>query len=304
MNGANEQHELIFGLHEDGIKESFKAETFDLVLPAFDSFDKLDRSVCGVSRHYLGAFKNIAPIITYGITIKGLPSEPLGMYVDSSDLRLHPDRQNKIALYKQRKVNAEGQEYFILSIGLSGEVITRDIVGEDLIVDLNKTLNVSIYHNYTDMVNISSGLFISNGGISDLDLAQDALQTSYTFPYFWLRDGKKKPGYEGAAHIAAIYFITTPVDTVMSFKDEDYEFVDWFSLYELQILASTQIALEDIRCDSPEIVYAGCADQKLQDRLGKLWEIPLEPWSLNLCLDGNGELAHMVETLVNNQEAF
>lgn len=297
--------QMIYGFNEDGIKLAFGDDTFDLSFAKVDYWQELDRSFCGVARRYLPKIKRVAPIATYGVTVRGIPENNRpGAFEDTMDLRAHsPSLQNSVALYKQRKVDAQGLEYFVLSIGVSGEVYSQDLQGDLQIVHANATLNRAAYRNYAKMVEIDSGLYVTNGqAMNDGWPLQDyAMQNSQSMPFMYLRDGKKKPGYEGAAYIGAVYVVATPVDTIISFTDDDYEFVDWFTLSEIQMLAYTQKALVDIRKENPNIAYLH-ADPKVEIRMGKLWEIPLEPWSLSLCIDDTCEFEHMVNSYINQMD--
>ena len=293
------REQMVYCFAEDAIKEVFGGDTFNYAVP-YVNWRTLDASLCGVARQYLPKFKTTAPIVTYGLTVKGVPDNNLpSLARDSWDFRTNsPELQDAVALYKQRKVDAQGLEYFVLSIGISGEVYSKDLMGDLNIVDAASTIHRAAYRNYCSMVDISSGIYITQGtSHQNSDLLDHSLMLAADSPPGYLRDGKKKPGYEGAAHIAAIYIVPVPVDTAISFNDPDYEFVDWFTTEELMNLAFTQRALKTLDSD---VIFAGMVNQKLNERLKNLWHIPMEPWTHELCVHNTfleAAVEHAVEKL-------
>lgn len=245
---------MIYGVDERTITKVFQNPTFSLTTLSNECFKELERSMCGVTRSYLPEFNFVAPLVPYTLTIKR-----------------GTDGYLKIAVYKQRKVDNEGKEYFIQSVGISAEVEFTDIVSyidaEDRhllkqlsIIDLLGSIKVSTFRQYNQLVDLTS-----NSCYEKYDnpvITPWAARRAEVIGF--LRDGKKKPGYKGCAHIAAVNLVTAPTDTNFRFTRPGYEFMGWIDVEFFEVIANKQ--------------NAGYVDPLLDG--------PLEPWSLSLGVSG------------------
>lgn len=245
---------MIYGVDERTITEVFQNPTFSLTALNDEQIKLLERSMCGVTRSYLPKFNFVAPLVPYTLTVKR-----------------GADGHLKIAVYKQRKVNNEGKEYFVQSVGISAEVPFTDIVSyidaEDRhllkqlsIIDLVGSIRVATFRQYNQLVDLTSNTCYEK---YDNPVITPVV-TRRAEVIGFLRDGKKKPGYEGCAHIAAVNLVTVPTDTYFRFTRPEYEFMGWIDVEFFEVIANKQ--------------NAGYVDPLLDG--------PLEPWSLSLGVSG------------------
>jgi len=288
---SDKDKELVYGLFDEVIKEVFVTETFDLSPLCSDKIELMDAALCGVARGWLPEFKTIAPLVTYGVTVKQVPSSNLfGGFGDERDY------VPVVAVYKQRKTDKEGKEYHVLSIGLSGDVLAGDITGyleldskhgikrTSNVICLQDTLSRAAQRHYTNAT--ETMMLMQREGVN----------------FQFLRDGKRKPGYEGSAHVAAVYTVTLdPTDEVI-FSQDGYEMMGWLTLEDLQILVHTQMAIADLKENGQDIHFAGNVNKGIESRLGHLWRIPLEPWSYELAIDQSGYFEHFIRNAVYHQQ--
>lgn len=295
--------ELVFGLFEECVVDMFGAPTFGMCYGGGMRHQLLDVGMCGVARGYLDKFTTIAPLVTYGITVKQMPPLDLGgRYQLDADERAYVP---SVAVYKQTKTDNEGKTYEVLSIGISGDVLQGDITGYPAQVDgyyrkqsnniwASATLGNAAKRQYQAKVETS---------LMAIDYDNEVFHKNFQEPLHFLRDGKRKPGYNGAPHIAAIYAVPVPVTALMDFLDDKYSMMGWVSLNDLQNLGYMQQARAEMLEEDPnhsKIEY-GFAKADLQERIGHLINIPLEPWSLALVTDDHDELERYLRGVTYKQ---
>jgi len=295
--------ELVFGLFEECVVDMFGAPTFGMHYGGGLHHQLLDVGMCGVARGYLDKFTTIAPLVTYGITVKQMPPlDRQGRYQLDADER---DYVPSVAVYKQTKTDNEGKTYEVLSIGISGDVLQNDICGYPVQVDEyyrkqsgqiwgTETLMHAAKRQYQAKVETT---------LMAIDYDNESFHKNFTPPIHFLRDGKRKPGYNGAPHVAAIYAVPVPVTTVMEFLDDKYSMMGWVSLSDLQNLGYLQRARAEVLEEDPKLtsIEYGFALEPLQKRVGHLINIPLEPWSAALVTDDHDELERYLRGVVYKQ---
>lgn len=289
----DKQGEMIFGLHEGGINEVFGKTIFDLSLVASMHIQSLDASVMGVSRRAQAAVDTFAPLVTYGVTVKK-SNGPETFYGDLMHVNARDSvRAPLFAVYRQRKFDSNAKEHFVLSLGLSGDVFKEDIRSSqqfnpshdiERMVFLNEALVNGSYRNYRDKVDLSAAF--------QIETLDSILTCSLTTPFTFLRDGKKKPGYTGAAHIAAVYFVGVSMEHEISYHDDNLNLVGWFTQKELQHVVAAQEGIASAGLSSVPETFS-FADPVLQRRVGPLVATPIEPWSVKLIMDSTGEFEHI-----------
>jgi hypothetical protein len=312
--------EMVFGLFVDGLVEVFSEETFDLSLVSIDKIGILDCSVVGVARRHLSKLPMVAPLVTYGVTVRGsaISSKQLDILDVRADGQPGCFDEPTVALYKQRKTDKDGKEYYVLSVGVSGEVYKRDICGylqmgcgmglqrETHTVSLGDSLRQAIMRHYPTKVELTSLTYVLDGtGLNSAEYTLAAASNGADFQCTFLRDGLKKPGYEGGAHVAAVYFTSVAPDTNLLFNDPDYEMLGWFRVQDLQSLAVVQ-ETKDILAEEPDrkpVQYL-FNPASVQERIGHLVDIPMEPWTQRLCMDISHEFDYMVRTFGGMQEGY
>lgn len=288
---SDKQKEMVFGVHEEAIKDAFRAETFGLSPLHSDSIQIMDAGIFGVAREWVPKLGNIAPLVTYGVTVKQVPSSDFFGRLD--EVREYAP---VVAVYKQRKIDKGGKEYHVLSVGISGEVLQSDVTGYIELDSLNGMRRASNVICLQDTLSRAAMRHYANmTDTSELIQRQD-------YPFQFLRDGKRKPGYEGAAHIAAVYTVTLDLTDEVFFPQDGYEMMGWLTLEDLQILAGTQMALADLKEGGQDIHFVGNANKGIESRLGHLWRIPLEPWSFELAVDQSGYFEHFIRNAVYHQQ--
>lgn len=300
VENVDKQKEMVFGIHEESITEIFGGPTFDLSPLLASKEELMDASLCGVSREWLPKFGTIAPLVTYGVTVKQvLRPDMFGMSSDQQEY------VPAVAVYKQRKLDKEGNQYHVLSFGVSGDVLQGDMRSY---MEMHPTLEIKCYSNLMstrDSLHVAAlRHYESHVEICPVGViyTQDELHRSFSGRFEFLRDGKRKPGYEGAAHIAAVYIIPVAPEMFVDFRHPDYEMIGWFTQEDLLNIATTQQAMEEYRLEDPEAHWAGYADQRTQDRLGKVAMITMEPWSRMLAMDMSGDFAEMLRGTVYHQQ--
>lgn len=292
------EKEMVFGIHEEGIKNAFRAEIFDLSPLHMDSVQILDASVCGVIREYLPKFANVAPLVPYGVTVKQV--QPVDLFNTPG---FNPEEfVPAVALYKQRKVDKDGKEYHVISIGISGDVLQSDITGY---LELDPGLGTKIQSN---MVCLQDSL--RNAAVQSYSRIAEVCPyaapsdhwSDFKGHFEYLRDGKRKPGYEGAAHLAAVYVVPVVPDAFLTFYHADYEMLGWFTQDDLINIASTQLAMAEVLEEDANVHWAGFANPRMQERLGHIAMIPMEPWSQSLAMDPNGNFNNMLRNALYHQQ--
>lgn len=288
---SDKQKEMVFGVHEEAIKDAFRAETFGLSPLHSDSIQIMDAGIFGVVREWVPKLGNVAPLVTYGVTVKQVPSSDFFGRLD--EVREYAP---VVAVYKQRKTDKDGKEYHVLSIGISGEVLQSDVTGYIELDSLNGMRRASNVICLQDTLSRAAMRHYANMTEStELIQRQD-------YPFQFLRDGKRKPGYEGAAHIAAVYTVTLDLTDEVFFPQDGYEMMGWFTLSDLMSLAHTQTVLTELAEDGDDIHFVGCTDPRVEGKLGHLWRIPLEPWSHKLAVDESGYFEHFIRNAVYHQQ--
>lgn len=285
--------EMIFGLHEGGINEVFGGKTFDLSLVHSEKQIVLDTSVMGVSRRAQSAVNVFAPLVTYGVTVKK-SNGPETFYGDLMHVNARDSvRAPLFAVYRQRKFDSNAKEYFVLSLGLSGEVFKEDIRPSaqftpansiQRTVYLNEALVNAAYRNYRDKVDLTAA--------HQIEVLDKMLVGALTTPFTFMRDGKKKLGYVGAAHIAAVYFVAIPIELDISYHDDNYNLMGWFTQKELQNVVAAQEGLAKAGLSYVPDTFS-FADPVLHRRAAPLVGTPIEPWSVKLIMDESGEFEHI-----------
>lgn len=292
----DKQYEMIFGLHEDTIPDALNNKVFDLRLLPSRNTQILDAGMMGVSRRNQKVVEKFAPLVPYGVTVKKFNGSETG-YADLMDVRNTHEHavQPLIAVYRQRKFDNYAREYFVLSIGLSGEVFKEDIRPSaqfnpthtsERMVFINDSLVNAAYRDYSAKVEV-----IAPFQEETLDrILTNALTTPFTF----LRDGKTKPGYLGAPHIAGVYFVPVPIEYDISFHDSNCSMMGWFTQKELKDVIAAREGLDAAGYHDRVPDTARFQDAAMQNRLGPLVHTHFEPWSASLIMDGSGEFAHIV----------
>lgn len=289
------QYEMIFGLHEDGIVDTFGGKTFDLSIIHSNEVRTLDGCLMGVSRRNVSAVDGFAPLVTYGVSVKKM-FDVHDHYSGLMDIRGsgHTMTDPRIAVYKQRKVDNNLKEYFVLSIGLSGDVFKGDLVSNvvtslklcnENVIDLTTVLQNAAYRNYNDKV---------DAYMVNQEMFDNCVLAGLCTPFTFLRDGKKKPGYSGTAHIGAVYVIPTALENDLSLKDFDHTPMGWFTLEELRTVVAAQDGMASVgQPITPETF--GFANPGYQERLGQLVLTNFEPWSERLIMDSTGEFENLLQ---------
>jgi hypothetical protein len=293
MSFDEKQYEMIFGLHEDGIVDTFGGKTFDLTGTYTSEARTLDACLMGVSRRNASAVEGFVPLVTYGITVKKVP-EQHNHYASLMDIRgqsnLHEPR---IAVYKQRKVDNNLKEYFVLSIGVSGEVFKGDLISNLVtrlglinqnVIDLTTVLQNASYRNYTDKI---------NNMVVDPEHFNNSILVGLSTPFTFIRDGVKKPGYFGPAHIGAVYVLPISLENEVSYNDTNCVHMGWFTLEELRTVVAAQEGMAAVgQPITPETF--GFANPGYQQRLGQLVLVNFEPWSERLIMDSTDEFENLL----------
>lgn len=293
--------ELVYGVREEAIKEVFGADTFGLSPVGSDRYEILSGSTCGVARGYLPKFANVAPLVTYGVTVKQLPARN----AFGSDLFCKEELVPALAVYKQRKTDKDGKDYYVLSFGVSGEVLLCDVRGYSEVdpilkesyhtnmICLQTSLSVAALRHYNRLVEIC------HYGAPFDDVA---FHKNFSAHFEFLRDGKRKPDYDGAAHLAAVYVVPVAPDAFTGFHNPDYEMMGWLTQEDLRNVAMAQQAMENTRSDDPSVRWGGFADEQMQNRLEIIATFTMEPWSRMLAIDENGDFASMLRNSVYHQQ--
>lgn len=289
----DKQGEMIFGLHEDGIADAFGRKTFDLKLLSPRNAENLDTCVMGVSRRMGPKIEAFAPLVTYGVSVKK-SNGPENVYANL--MHVTEDGRSKaplIAVYRQRKFDNYAREYFVLSIGVSGEVLKNDVRAAthfnppnpiENSVYLNEALVNAAYRNYSDKVEVTAPFAL--GALHNI------LTNALTTPFTFIRDGKKKPGYTGGAHIGGVYFVAFPLEIELSYADDNMTHVGWFTQKDLQLVVAARDGMDSAGINHVPDTFR-FQDPATHQRLGQLVHTHFEPWSARLIMDGSEEFMHV-----------
>lgn len=240
------------------------AECFDLIRFGDANTRVASQTLCGVNTNYLGLMNFAAPLVPYGIVTRRIP----GRSLDDSNV--------EIALYKQQK-----KDRTVLSVGLSGSVLNEDLLGvSKFTIPAGPALGCGPM-TYSDFPEI-----IDNAGHRIINDELKYYLASGPFHHGvlgFMRDGVKKPGYVGAAHICLPYLVEVRYDVVPKYFDKDKEFVGWFKPRHLMSIAQ----LQDVAESDPEFIqhFVGFADREFSARIGENALTPMEPWTAKLVKD-------------------
>jgi len=297
-------NEMIYGLHKGIFMEVFKEEHFGYQDAMHGTFRVLEPGVMSGQRSFINNNEIIAPFVTYGITARGLPA--IGDMLDERAFGRFSQPRVEYAIYKQRKVDGEGKEHFVLSIGISGFVTMNDVQGYFLAepdnsnglmltlgcrvpqIDLQATLSRAIATNYSSIVNVATPCI--HGGIPYLErYAPTILEETQVIGF--IRDGVRKPTYKGSPHLGCVYVVNAPDASMVEFLDPDYTFMGWLDNDCLTGLCLLQEVLDDNTKTAGNVIFANDR-HGMEERIQHLINIPFEPWSAllikeNALLEGN-----------------
>lgn len=241
------------------------AECFDLYRIGDINTNVASRGLCGVVKDYLSKFNFAAPLVPYAIVVRRIPG------------RSFDDANFEVALYKQTKGDRQ-----VLSIGLSGSVYPVDLEGATRVVQQPTPGAIGggplTYYNFMDV--------IDNAGhriVNDTMKYYLASGPFYHGLLGFMRDGVKKPGYEGAAHVCLPYLVEVRYDVVPKYFDSNLEFIGWFKPVQLMSIANLQQALAvDPSLDEHSIHFA---DLDLDEKIKGNAKVTMEPWTAKLSND-------------------
>lgn len=262
---------LIYALDQrslDRIVPMTSCETydcFDLIKFGDINTRVASMALCGVNSNYLSLMTFAAPLVPYGIVVRRIP----GRSLDGCGL--------EFALYKQTK-----NERAVLSIGLSGSVLVDDFEGVSKFVEGPRAGTLGggplSYPDFPEVI-ANAGHRVINDELKYY-LASGPLHHGVLG---FMRDGVKKPGYLGAAHICLPYLVEVRYDVVPKYFDKNKEFIGWFKYSQLSSIVNMQMAVSD----DPQLAENDLrfADLDLDAKIKGNVLVAIEPWSVKLISD-------------------
>lgn len=268
--------DFLYGVDERVLTEVLMFDVEDPYQPIGDvNYTLMEGSICGCARNYLDKFQFVAPIVPYGLIVRHRKGFGTKQLLDHVTPDANTSCTYEVAVYKQKKGDKE-----VLSLGISSDVFNMDVVSY---------YELGLKHLTKQLPKIDLLGSAMNSARRELKRLVSMDETKSTTIQFlgFLRDGIKKPDYNGAAHLGMPYALVVDDDAVIGYNDDNYQFMGWMNATELTAFMTTQEVMKEME---QEALIKGKVEHhffspSLEAKLRPLMDYEFEPWSKALFFD-------------------